>query len=118
MTPPKKDIFEKVCKQEDQFELSEHGHIQEKGMDAKDLKVGNQILQELQQGVTNVEAAGEDPIAQMLRNFDAVSQKFEKEYNKILTYVNGEERERFLEVEAYSLKSVNQVADILISSLT
>jgi len=113
----KKDIFVKVCSQGDQFELSEKGHIQEKGMRAKDLQVGNEILQVLEQGVGAVAAAGGDPIDQMLRNFDTATQKFKKE-GKILTYVTGEERTRNLEVEAYSLDSVKQVADILISSLT
>merc|ERR1711988_77949 len=75
----KEDIFVKVCNPGDQFELSDFGHIQEKGMHAKDLQVGNEILQVLGQGVVDAEAAGGDPIAQMLRNFDAATQKFKDE---------------------------------------
>jgi len=114
----KHDIFIKVRVQDEPFELSQHGYIQETGMNDKDLTVGNQILQMLEQGIgEEVAAAGGDPIAQMLRNYDVATKKFENE-GKILTYVNGEERERSVEVETFKLESINQVADTLLASLT
>jgi len=113
----KQDIFAKVSSPSEPFELSEHGFIQEIGMNEKDLAVGNQILQELEKDVGKVEAAGEDPLEQMLRNFDHASKKF-KDEGKILTYVNGEERERSLEVVTYDVGSINQVSDSLLASLT
>jgi len=113
----KQDIWAKVHDPAEKFELSEHGCIQEKGMDAKDLQVGNQILVDLQEGVGEAEASGGDPIAQMLRNYDKVAEKFKKE-GKSLTYVNGEERERSVEVMTYDVGSINQVSDSLLASLT
>merc|ERR1711933_674642 len=53
----------------------------------------------------------------MLRNFDAASKKF-KDEGKILTYVNGEERESSLEVQTYNLDSIKQVSDSLLAALT
>jgi len=113
----KQDIFELVADPDEPFQLSKDGaFIYETGMSREDLSVGNMILQHLQPGVGQAEADGGDPLAQMLRNFDNATKEFKKE-KKSLTLVNGQERDRSVQVETYDLKSVNDVAEALLASL-
>jgi len=115
----KEDIIKLVAEQhpDEPFQLSKDGaFIYETGMEQKDLAVGNMILQHVQPGVGQVEADGGDPLAQMCRNFDIATVEFKKN-KRNLTFVNGEERDRELEVVTYDLASVNVVAEALLASL-
>lgn len=100
------------------FEFNEHNDtIQQTGMSAKDLRMGNSLLSALQDGVGEVQAKKGDVQKHMLKNLDAARRTMaEKGFD--LTFVAGGERSRDMELETYNLQSVKQVSDSMVQTLT